>query len=144
MDTEAIDVIVLLDEGKVVQIYPQGYSMYPLLLPGRDQAIISGLECDYLRRGDVVLYRRDQSILVLHRIWKIKSDGIYLVGDNQVEVEGPIRFDQIKGKMIAFVRRGRTIQVKHPIYRLYADIWLLLRPARKTISKVISKILRGR
>lgn len=142
MDTNAIDVIALLNEGKVVQIYPQGYSMYPLLLPGRDQAIINGAERDHLRRGDVVLYRRDNGILVLHRIWRIKSNGIYLVGDNQVEIEGPIGVEQIKGKLIAIVRKGRSISIKNPIYRLYGGLWLNLRPVRKTISKAMSNVFR--
>lgn len=142
MDTNTIDVISLLEAGNAVQIYPQGYSMYPLLLPGRDQAIVSAAKCHHLRRGDVVLYRRDHSILVLHRIWSIKQDGLYLVGDNQVEVEGPIRLDQVKGKMVAVVRRGKTIGVTHPLYRLYAALWLTLRPSRKIISKMLSKVFQ--
>ena len=58
----------LLDSGNAVQIKPQGYSMYPLIVPGRDEAVIRKENPAGLKRGDVVLYRRDRSILVIHRI----------------------------------------------------------------------------
>ena len=32
---DGIDIVKLLEEGKTIQIKPQGYSMYPMLLPGR-------------------------------------------------------------------------------------------------------------
>ena len=31
----------LLAEGRTIQIKPQGYSMYPLFIPGRDSAVIA-------------------------------------------------------------------------------------------------------
>ena len=72
------DIEQLLQEGRNINIKPQGYSMYPVLVPDRDEAIIEPLEDRKLKRGDVVLYRRDKNvenggILVLHRIWKIKT-----------------------------------------------------------------------
>ena len=65
MQTEAkISPEELLAEGRTIQIKPQGYSMYPLFVPGRDSAVIAppeksgrqGANLRY-RRGDVVLYR---------------------------------------------------------------------------------------
>ena len=75
-------------ENHTIQVQPQGYSMYPLFLPGRDEAVIEHCVPSELHRGDVILYRRVQGILVLHRICRITRDGFYLVGDNQTEVEG--------------------------------------------------------
>ena len=36
------DIEQLLEAGEIIQIYPEGYSMYPMFVPGRD-AEISGL-----------------------------------------------------------------------------------------------------
>ena len=36
----SIDIEQLLAEGKTIRIKPQGYSMYPLFVPGRDEASI--------------------------------------------------------------------------------------------------------
>jgi len=137
------DIEQLLREGNIIKIKPQGYSMYPMIVPGRDEVIIEPVvNFSLLKRGDVVLYRRDESILVLHRIWKIKSDGIYLVGDNQEKIEGPLRPEQIKGKLISFIRRGREISVTNIIYRCAFSVWLLIRPFRVYVKKTAAFIRR--
>ena len=161
------DIEQLLAEGNIIQIKPQGYSMYPVLVPGRDSAIVApvarvhaaagdstnGENKDFvdpskLKRGDVVLYRRDKSddvgggILVLHRIWQRKGERFYFVGDNQKEIEGPLRPDQMRGIMVGMVRKGRKISVKNPVYRVLTGIWLVMRPVRPVVSKTVAKIKR--
>ena len=136
------DIEKLLLEGKNLNIKPQGYSMYPVLVPGRDEAIIEPLTEKKLRRGDVVLYRRDKNaknggILVLHRIWKVRTEGIYLVGDNQKELEGPLRPHQIKGIMVGMNRKGKYIPVTHPVYRLLTGGWLCSRPVRPYVARAV-------
>ena len=71
------DIEQLLKNGSAVKLKPQGYSMYPLFLPGRDEAVIEHCVPSELHRGDVILYRRVQGILVLHRICRITRDGIW-------------------------------------------------------------------
>ncbi len=124
----------LLLEGNVIQIRPQGYSMYPLFVPGRDEALIAPVDREALKRGDVVLYRREKSILVLHRIWKRRGDQLYLVGDNQRAVEGPLKPEQVKGILIGVIRNGVKFSVRHPVYVILSGIWLRLRPFRPVIS----------
>lgn len=130
-----IDIEKLLRDGHPIRLKPQGYSMYPLFIPGRDEAVIAPCRAETLRRGDVVLYRRDQSILVLHRIWKIRKDGFYMVGDNQTVIEGPLRPDQIRGKLIACCRNGREFSTRNPFYRMLTGFWLAFRPFRPLAHK---------
>lgn len=139
---EKQDIEKLLAEGSTVQFKPQGYSMYPLFVPGRDEAVVAPVDPMQLKRGDVVLYRRDGSILVLHRIWKRKGDGFYLVGDNQSEIEGPLRPEQMKGVLVEIIRKGRCFSVKNPIYRLFAALWLWLRPFRPVLSQAAARCKR--
>ena len=106
------DIEQLLKNGSAVKLKPQGYSMYPLFLPGRDEAVIEHCVPSELHRGDVILYRRVQGILVLHRICRITRDGFYLVGDNQTEVEGPLSPEQIHGKLTGVVRNGKSLDRK--------------------------------
>ena len=129
------DIEALLSQGNSVQFKPQGYSMYPLFVPGRDEAVVAPVDPMQLKRGDVVLYRRDGSILVLHRIWKRKGDEFYLVGDNQSEIEGPLRPDQMKGILLEIIRKGRCFSAKNLIYRFLAGLWLRLRPFRPVLSQ---------
>lgn len=139
------DVEQLLKEGNIIKIQPQGYSMYPLFIPGRDEALIEQVPCQKLRRGDVVLYRRDHGILVIHRICRIDDNGFYMVGDNQSEIEGPLRPDQIRGRMIGFIRNEKKYSVKNPIYRFFSGLWLILLPLRPfcfRISAGMKKLFR--
>ena len=140
MEQGTVDIERLLAQGQSIQIQPQGYSMYPMFVPGRDAAVIEPVEAARLKRGDVVLYRREGGILVLHRIWRIHADGFYMVGDNQSEVEGPLRASRIKGILTGFVRKGKYIPVGNPLYCLASRLWLFLRPVRPALSKVAAAV----
>ena len=142
MEKDKIDIEELLLQGKTVQLKPIGSSMCPLIAPNRDEVIIAPIESHKLKRGDVVLYRRVGSILVLHRIWKCKADGYYMVGDNQCEIEGPLAKEQIKGIMVAIIRKGKHISAKNLWYRLGSGLWLWMRPIRPMVSKVVWGIIR--
>lgn len=138
MEHVSVDILKLLQEGNVIQIKPQGYSMYPMIIPGRDSAIIQQVDVKSLKRGDVVLYRRDKSILVLHRIWKIHKTGLYMVGDNQTKIEGPLQGDQVKGVLVGFVRNGKEVSTSNLIYVVISRLWLILRPFRHMITKPVA------
>ena len=140
----SIDIEQLLASGTTIKIKPKGYSMYPLFVPGRDEACIERTDFSSLKRGDVILYRRDKSILVLHRIWKITGNSFYMVGDNQTEIEGPLRADQLRGKLTGFVRNGKFVDVKNPIYRFLSGLWLFLRPLRPCAWKLTACVRKLR
>lgn len=132
----------ILESGKAVQIKPRGYSMYPVIVPGRDEVIVQKEDPAKLKRGDVAMYRREGSILVIHRIWKKDEKGFYMVGDNQTEIEGPLRTDQIKGKMVALIRNGKEIDVREIRYRILCSIWLFMRPVRRPVSLAAAAVKR--
>lgn len=132
----------LLAQGRTVQFSTTGWSMYPFIVNGRDQVIVEPSGPERPKRGDVVLYRRPDSILVLHRIWRRDKDGIYLVGDNQVEIEGPLDPSVIRGVMTAMVRKGKVVPASDPLYRFTSGLWLLLRPVRRWIAVPVAAIKR--
>ena len=45
----AVDIEQLLEDGHVIRIKPEGYSMYPFFVPGRDAAIIEKVSTDTLK-----------------------------------------------------------------------------------------------
>lgn len=138
----AADIEELLRKGRVIQIKPEGYSMYPLFVPGRDEAVIGPVSGKKPKRGDVVLYRRKNSILVLHRIWKRDGEKFYMVGDNQKEIEGPLEGECIRGILKGIVRKGTYFPVSDPLYRILSGIWLFFRPFRPMLSAGAAKIKR--
>ena len=130
---------ILIKNQSSVQLHPIGYSMYPLIVPERDEVIISPLK-KKIRRGDVLLFRRKSGKLVLHRVIKVKESKLYFVGDNQTEIEGPIETSQVLGIMSSFIHKKTKYSVYNPLYFLSWQIWLILLPLRKPISLFIHKI----
>lgn len=139
----------VLAQNNSVQFPTTGYSMYPLLNPDKgDQVIVEPLGDRRLRRGDIVLYRRDgeigvtdakgfaEGILVLHRVHHRKGQEYYMVGDNQTQIEGPLRQDQLRGIMTYRVRKGKRLSVKNVLYRASTGLWLMVRPMRPKIMRV--------
>ena len=138
------DLEQLLQKGNIIRLKPQGFSMYPLFIPGRDEALIQQVPVTSLKRNDVALYRRDQGILVLHRIVRVTADGYYMTGDNQYEIEGPLRPNQFRGKLIAFVRNGKELSVRNPVYRFLSALWLLMLPVRTFCFRLTAFLRRVR
>lgn len=127
---EPLNLEQLLADGMIVRIHPIGYSMYPMFVPGRDEALLEQTSADLCQKNDVVLYRRRNGMLVLHRICRITPEGIYTVGDNQSVTEGPLAADQIIGVLTAFIRNGKEYSVRQPFYRFLSALWLFLLPIR--------------
>ena len=121
-----------------------GFQHVSLFIPGRDEALIQQVPVTSLKRNDVALYRRDQGILVLHRIVRVTANGYYMTGDNQYEIEGPLRPDQFRGKLIAFVRNGKEISVRNPVYRFLSALWLLMLPVRPFCFRLTAFLRRTR
>ncbi len=133
---EKISPEALLKQGKIIQIPTHGNSMTPFLISGRDEAVIEPADVSSARRGDVVLYRRKGGRLVLHRIYKIKGQSFYAIGDSQTQVEGPIQQDAIIGKLSAIVKNGKLRPVGTGMDRFLSDIWLYLRPIRPILFRI--------
>lgn len=132
----------LLKEGKNLEIHPTGTSMYPLLTE-EDVVIIRPLTGEeHVKKNQILLYQRESGLLVLHRVCKVTEEGFYFVGDNQTEVEGPLKREALLAVVTDIRRHGRWFSVRHPIYRFLSRIWLSLRPVRPVISRPVGKIYR--
>ena len=117
--------------------------MYPLIIPGRDYAVIEKSDGSNLKKSDVVLYRRSDNMMVLHRICRIKDDQIYTIGDNQIKVEGPISMNQVRGRMIVVIRDGHEISVDNIFYRMLFYLWILLIPVRQPLRLIASGLRKS-
>ena len=125
----------MLQEGKTVQLTVTGNSMLPLLRNRKDTVFLTAT--DRIKKYDIAFYVRDNGEALMHRIVGKRKDGYIIVGDNQLELEGPIRPDQILAVVTAFTRNGRTFSVNKWWYKLYATLWGALRPIRKPLLPVV-------
>lgn len=124
----------LLEEDKYVKLSPKGGSMLPFLVGDRDEVILKKIKRP-LQRGDVVLYRRDNGIYVLHRIHHIDKENelYFMIGDSQVWIEGPLERRQVLAVAHGFIRKGKKIRIDKFGYHVFYKVWLFIRPFRPYI-----------
>jgi len=127
----------LAGEGRVVSMLIAGSSMSPFLCHNRDYIYFTKPDRE-LRRGDMVFYQRDTGQYVMHRIYKRKKDGYYMVGDAQTQIEGPLRGDQIFARIIKVKRKGRIIEPGNFWWEFFEHVWIRIIPLRKVIEKLYS------
>jgi hypothetical protein len=133
----------ILKDGNSVRISPQGFSMWPTILPGRDKVEIQPIDGQDIRRGDIVLYRRPSSILVLHRVMEVRDGSVWLCGDNQFDTEGPLPTTCILGVMTARIRNGKRIETPSLRWHTWSAIWYAAMPARRIVRMLRSKARRN-
>ena len=106
-----------------------GNSMAPFLVHGRDTAFLSRAEHP-LKKGDMILYRRDNGMLVLHRIIRVENGMYTLVGDAQTELEPGIRPEQVLAVVNSVYRKGRRLDRNSFLWFVFDKLWLRMVPLR--------------
>lgn len=98
--------------------------MRPLLKEGKSWVQVAARNGRELTAGDVVLYRRMDGKLVLHRVIRVEQADTYLLcGDHQWKLEERVKDEQILAVAQAFSRNGRFFDEHTWWYRLYRKFW---------------------
>ncbi len=130
-----------LKAGADVTINPGGVSMKPLVIPGRDSVVLTGIP-ESLKKYDVVLYIRENGQFVLHRIVGMTDGKFIMCGDNQFMWEYGIERGQIIALMKSVIRNKKMICVDSLSYKLYSRVWVSLQRTNYRLRKLRRKILR--
>lgn len=129
-------ICVLLQEGKTDLPVPvTGSSMCPFLHPG-DIVYLNRLD-GAPKRGDIVLFTRAEGSFVLHRVFRARQDGSFLLlGDNQTQPEPVPGTDRIHALVTSARRRDKPLSRRSLCWWFYAHVWLLIRPLRSLIARL--------
>lgn len=127
--------------GKVVSLRISGGSMTPFLAHGRDYIYFTKPDRE-LRRGDMVFYQRQNGQYVMHRIYKKKADGYYIVGDAQAEIEGPVAESQIFARIVKVKRKDRLLQPGDFWWEFFEHVWIRIVPLRMPIVRLYTAVVK--
>lgn len=122
----------LLAETAAVPLVISGSSMTPFLASGRDTVYLSAIS-EPLKRGDMVLYRRDNGRYVLHRILRVNGDSYTMVGDAQSVPEPGIRREQILAIVTAVRRKEKLLRKGSFWWAFFERVWIRIVPLRPLI-----------
>lgn len=129
----------LILNGDEVSMIVVGSSMSPFLIHNRDQVYLRKID-GVLHKGDMCFFQRKNGAYVLHRIYKIVGDDYYFIGDNQVDVEGPICRDQIFAIVFQVRRKGKMIRPGDFWWNFFYYIWLRMIPLRYVVMKLYKDV----
>lgn len=125
-------IISLIELGDTVPLVISGGSMTPFLVHGRDTVFLSPPNRVF-KRGDMILYQRDNGSYVLHRIYRVEGDRFCLIGDAQAALEPGIRRDQIIAYVSAVNRKGKVLQPGSFWWVFFEKVWIRMVPIRHWI-----------
>ena len=116
-----------------------GTSMMPLLKEGRDRVELEPCSQERLKKGDVVLYKKNDGTLVLHRIIKAESKEVFTVlGDHQFKNAERVNKQQIIAIAQGFFINGSYVDENTRWYRIYKRIWLSSLTLRRCCLALLS------
>ncbi|HHZ05727.1 MAG TPA: hypothetical protein GX401_02890 [Clostridiales bacterium] len=118
-----------------------GSSMYPLLYNLRDIVHIIPIN-GKLKKYDVVLFRRKNGQLVLHRLLRSVNSGYIMCGDGQFKKEYRVQQSQIIGVMDSFYRNKKYICVTNLWYKFYVYIWCFSLPTKWILMKAYNLVIK--
>ena len=95
-------------------------------------------------RGDMVFFQRQDGSYVMHRIHHLKEGKLYLVGDNQTEIEGPIDPEQVFGIVRKVIRNGKLLQKGDFWWDFFEKAWIRIVPLRSAAVKAVSIVYKLR
>lgn len=117
-----------------------GSSMKPLLRPKGDSVKIMPLRRD-LMKGDIIVFRRDDGRLIMHRIFRLTETHIQTVGDNCDKPDREIPYDAVFG-LVTHIQRGKhTIYVDNKRWRGIGRVLTWTRPVRLFLFKHVKQPL---
>ena len=130
---------LLEDENiEALPLVISGNSMAPFLVHGRDTVYLSK-PTGPVKKGDTVLYRRDNGAYILHRVYKADKDSYTMVGDAQTQLEKGIRRDQIIAVVTSALRKGKMQKPGTFWWEFFEKLWINMIPLRPAVVKLYTK-----
>ncbi len=119
----------VVNGGGKVKVLASGESMHPTIKDKTDTLTLSQVSGE-LKLNDIVLFKRDNGKLVLHRIIGENENGFVLRGDSQWTTE-TVKKEQIIAVLESVERNGKSID-----YKKYDAFLPLIRWERRIINSI--------
>lgn len=126
--------------GGFVPLVVTGNSMNPFLKDGKDTVWLKACTESDFKRGKILLFRRTDGKIVLHRVRKVLPDGeLVMNGDAQYWCEN-IKKEQAVAVVAFIEKNGKKKSCDSLIYRMRTEAWQILKPLRPYIFRIQRKI----
>lgn len=124
-------------KGHSVQFRSKGVSMYPLIVGGRDEILLSPCSSKELAPMDVVLFKY-RGKHILHRIIRREGHALTMQGDGAYVAKEECTVDDVIGKVQAIIRpSGKVISVDSWRWKVPSYLWSKMGRWRNPILRIL-------
>jgi hypothetical protein len=127
----------ILEGGGRAWITVTGMSMYPFLREDEDCVELSPTSIDTIEKGDIVLIQRVTGEYILHRVLRKEKDSVYIIGDAQQWVEGPVKREQLIAVVTEVKRNNISFTCQNGLWKILVRVWINMIPLRHIFLKGI-------
>jgi hypothetical protein len=142
MITDAVildEAVRLVSEDVSVTLPVNGRSMLPFIIGGQESVILQ--KPDTVQVGDVVLAWVEGCRWVVHRIIRIDSDRVTLMGDGNIVGTEHCTVADVKARVTHVVDvKGQPHDIYNRWRTLGAKVWWRLRPIRRYLLFIYRKL----
>ena len=142
MITDAVildEAVRLVSDGVSVTLPVNGRSMLPFVIGGQESVILQ--KPDTVQVGDVVLAWVEGCRWVVHRIIRIDSDRVTLMGDGNIVGTEHCTVADVKARVTHVVDvKGQPHDIYNRWRTLGAKVWWRLRPIRRYLLFIYRKL----
>ena len=142
MITDAVildEAVRLVSDGVSVTLPVNGRSMLPFIIGGQESVILQ--KPDTVQVGDVVLAWVEGCRWVVHRIIRIDSDRVTLMGDGNIVGTEHCTVADVKARVTHVVDvKGQPHDIYNRWRTLSAKVWWRLRPIRRYLLFIYRKL----
>ena len=124
----------MIAEGHQVTIKVKGVSMLPFIVGDRDSVLL--VKPTDFGVGDIVLAEIGKGKYVLHRVRAIQDFHITLMGDGNLRGTEQCLRENVAGKVVKIIRRGKEVDPCSHREKFYVRLWLSLLPVRRWLLAI--------
>ncbi len=124
----------VLRSGGRVRMLASGRSMEPVIINGHDIVVLKKAERPF-EKDDIVLFKRHNGSLVLHRIITVDGNRLTLRGDSQWTTE-TVDKSMILGILEAVERNGKVFNLNDKYFKKYKFTLPLIRWKNRIINSI--------
>lgn len=135
-DAANVELFEQLNEGKVIQLTPQGISMLPFIHGGCDKVQIH--KEDKVEVGNIVLVPYENR-MILHRVYRIEGTRLALMGDGNLKGEEIVERSEVWGTVVGIVKPDGRCRKPHKAW-----LWRHTKSIRRPMLKLRRKWYKWR
>ena len=121
IDLNGLPIEEVLNEKGFIAAHPIGFSMRPFLRAD-DTVVLVKIEGN-ITPWDVVLFKRDDGVFVLHRVIKVSESAVLTRGDFELNFDAPVKKENVLAVMTEYYRGKKHVLTDDPKYIKKTHRW---------------------